>query len=54
MIEKSRLYLGLADRKNKYISYKLINRNGDKKIIMTLGVKVKVGECFKYEGLRKC
>ena len=50
MIEKSRLYLGLADRKDKSTNYKLINRNGHKKLIMTLGVKVKVGERFNMRG----
>ena len=51
MIEKSRLYLGLADRKKKCISLKIFERNGHKKIIMTLGVKVTSGEYFECEGL---
>ena len=53
MIEKSRLYLGLGDRKNKYVDFKINDRNGHRKIIMTLGVKVTQGECYKYEGLKK-
>ena len=52
MIEKSRLYLGLADRKDKYITFKANDRNAYKKIIMTLGVKVMLGECFECEGAK--
>ena len=42
--------MGLADRKDKYITFKINDRNGYKKIIMTLGVKVMLGECFECEG----
>ena len=53
MIEKSRLYLGLADRKIKYIGLKIFNRHDHKKIIMTLGVKVTLEECLECEGLER-
>ena len=53
MIKKSRLYLGLADRKIKCIGLEIFNRNDHKKIIMTLGVKITLEECLECEGLER-